>query len=258
MAWLDWMKTLAIYLIIAGHCLVPGYEYIYVFSVPAFFMMSGFLSKREKSYKELCNKMWWNLIVPMIILFFIHLSYVSVLRLTNGTFEIDYVWKRMLGAVVGMQRPGLGVLWFVYTLVILKIILQIIPKKSEKWWLLIINMVFLSLAYLYNGLNLPYANSVIDVLLAMPFFTMGYLLRPYKFALNNCRIYVLPFVALLGLAIIIICGHSNDIVYLYKCSYGSNMLLCLIGGIAGTAFIWSLSRMLERVLPRTIRLVGGV
>lgn len=257
LAWLDWMKTLAIYLIIAGHCYVPGYKYVYVFSVPAFFIMSGFLSKREFSFKELSVKMWWNLVVPMFFLFLIHLSYVTIFRLVNGTFEVDYVWKRLIGATVGMQRPGLGVLWFIYTLVILKILLQIIPEKGEKKWLLITNIMFLFLAFLYHGLNIDIANSIVNILLAMPFFSIGYILRPYKQVLNDCNIYAVPFVAVLGLVLIILCGYYNDIVSLYKCTYGDSMALCLLGGIAGTTFLWSLSRMLERFLPRLVRIIGG-
>ena len=46
--WLDWMKTLAMFLIVAGHCSVPGNIFIYVFSVPCFFILSGFLCKKEK------------------------------------------------------------------------------------------------------------------------------------------------------------------------------------------------------------------
>ena len=41
--WVDWMKVLAMYFIIAGHLFVPGYKYIYVFSVPSFFILSGVL-----------------------------------------------------------------------------------------------------------------------------------------------------------------------------------------------------------------------
>ena len=47
LAWIDWMKTIAMYSIVAGHGGVPGNKNFYVFSVPCFFILSGFLSKQE-------------------------------------------------------------------------------------------------------------------------------------------------------------------------------------------------------------------
>ena len=54
-AWVDWMKALAMYFIIAGHCWVPGNKYIYVFSVPCFFIISGYLSHKEER-----DKVFWG------------------------------------------------------------------------------------------------------------------------------------------------------------------------------------------------------
>lgn len=48
--WIDWMKTLGIYFIIAGHCFGPGYKIVYAFSVPLFFVISGFLYKIESVF----------------------------------------------------------------------------------------------------------------------------------------------------------------------------------------------------------------
>lgn len=45
--WLDWMKVIGMYLIICGHLWVPNYLQIYVFSVPAFYIISGFLHKND-------------------------------------------------------------------------------------------------------------------------------------------------------------------------------------------------------------------
>ena len=47
MNWVDWMKALGMYLIVAGHFFSVGDKYLYIFSVPVFFVISGFLNKRE-------------------------------------------------------------------------------------------------------------------------------------------------------------------------------------------------------------------
>ena len=54
-AWIDWMKVLAMYLIIAGHLSVPGNRYIYVFSVPAFFILSAIAEFLEDVCAVVCK-----------------------------------------------------------------------------------------------------------------------------------------------------------------------------------------------------------
>ena len=51
MVWLDWMKVLAILSIIWGHFFSAGYEYLYVFSVQTFCVISGFLYKKSADWK---------------------------------------------------------------------------------------------------------------------------------------------------------------------------------------------------------------
>lgn len=46
--WIDWMKSLGIYLIVLGHFYSVGEKFIYIFHVPLFFLISGILSKREE------------------------------------------------------------------------------------------------------------------------------------------------------------------------------------------------------------------
>lgn len=257
LVWLDWMKTLAIYLIIAGHCMVPGYNYVYVFSVPAFFIMSGFLSKRESDIKVFWTKLRWNLIVPMVLFIAIHMFYVIVLRTIMGTFEVDYLWERPLKAFLGMQRGGVGVMWFVYTLVICKIMLQIIPANLEKSVLLIGSLLLLTICYLYNNSEFRTSNAIINVFLAFPFYTIGYLLRPYKEMLSAVKKRWMPLFVLIGIVCIWYCGSHNEIVSLYCCSYGDNMLLCFIGALGGTVLLYAIARLLELYLADFVFITGG-
>ena len=55
--WVDWMKVLGMYVIILGHTFPEGLcAFIYSFSVPLFFFISGFLDKRATSWKECITK----------------------------------------------------------------------------------------------------------------------------------------------------------------------------------------------------------
>lgn len=56
MNWLDWMKTIGMYLIVYGHYTSYAHEFIYTFSVPLFFVMSGFLFKKEENIRTFFKK----------------------------------------------------------------------------------------------------------------------------------------------------------------------------------------------------------
>jgi fucose 4-O-acetylase-like acetyltransferase len=174
------MKTIAMFLIIAGHCRVPGYKYVYVFSVPAFFIISGFLSKKENNIKEFWTKQFWNLVIPMFLFVFIHMFYEVIFKLIEGNFNINYLLVRPVKAIIGMQRGGLGVMWFVYTLIICKIFLQLIPLHNEKRNLILLNAIMLVLCYLLSKTGIHIDNAFVNVLLAMPFFSIGYFLKGNK------------------------------------------------------------------------------
>ena len=91
--WIDWMKALGIYLIVLGHFYSIGEKFIYVFHVPLFFVISGFLNKKEADGQVFWKKLWYNLAVPMLIMAILNLIIHSILKLLNGTFEpTDLYW----------------------------------------------------------------------------------------------------------------------------------------------------------------------
>lgn len=262
LVWIDWMKTIAMYFIIVGHMFLPGNEYIYVFSVPCFFIISGFLSKREEDVNVFWKKTWWNLVVPMFLLFFIkHTEYFAKL-LHAGTFQLSYFWEAPLLAMGGMQGEqfaagGLVSLWFVYTLIVCKIILQYLPSKMFSCSLLFLNLTFLILAYVLKQRSILYYSSIVDVLLAMPFFSMGYILRSRKQILSEVSSSLIVCIILLGGVCVWLCGKYNEVVMLYRCDYGSNLLLCLIGGFMGSALIYGISYSLRLYLVDIANVIGG-
>ena len=169
--WIDWMKTIAMYFIIAGHCNVPGKEYIYAFSVPCFFILSGFLTKRETDLKVFWQKLWWNLVVPMLLFTGINMLYVFLKLYIQGEFSYLLLWKGPLLAVLGFQGQdyngvGLGAMWFVYTLIVCKVIFQFLPAKINKFWMWFLCIVMLILGHLINGIDAHISNnSIVNVIL---------------------------------------------------------------------------------------------
>ena len=257
--WIDWMKALGIYLIVLGHFYSVGESFVYVFHVPLFFVISGFLNKKETDGRVFWKKLWYNLAVPMLIMAVINFAYHSILQFFNGSFSPADAYWFVRNVAFGMVS-GFDTLWFVYTLILLKIIYQFC--HSSKCFYAFI-AVMLALAYVYNHsdlsgmlffLNEP--NAVVDLFTAYPFFALGVFLRNYKemlVAMNNKAILVAMFAC--GLLLVTLCSMYNGSVGVYRCNYGVNLFLFLTGAVAGTVMVWALSKFLGYA-PKTISVIS--
>ena len=257
--WIDWMKALGIYLIVLGHFYSVGEKFIYVFHVPLFFVISGFLNKKEVDGQLFWKKLWYNLAVPMLIMAVVNFVYHYILQFFKGTFSpIDAYWF-VRNIAFGMVA-GLDMLWFVYTLIFLKIIHQFC--HSDRFFFALI-VVMLALAYVYNHSDLsglPFflkePNAVVDLCTAYPFFALGVLLRNYKemlVAMNNKVILLAMFAC--GLLLGSLCCSYNGYVSMFCCNYGGNFSLFFVGALAGAVMIWTLSKLFGHA-PKVITIIS--
>lgn len=151
--------------------------------------------------------------------------------------------------VFGFHK-GVGICWFIYTLILLKVLYQYFSPKKLFYEL---GVLSLFLAYILNNndFNLPSfiyePNSIISVFIAYPFYAFGIYLRKYKTSLNSINgkkymwgIFVISFIFFL------ISSHYNDYVWMYKCYYGRNLFLFLLSGIFGTCCVFVLAKLLGR------------
>lgn len=250
--WLDWMKAIGIGLIVYGHFFSLYNVYVYVFSVPLFFFISGFLCKKEPDDKVFWRKLWYNLVIPMLIICTIN-YFIGAIK---GCFLFSHpmlpanpllFYGRLL---IGIHA-SLGTFWFVYTLIILKIIFQYIKRSSIHVGLLTLFFIF---AYAINNYNfdsnatffkVPW--SIPNTFVSYPFFMIGYYLKAWKGKIVNYNCDKYTFVwFILSLLAVFLCGHNHKRVALYVCGYGDNMLLFVVGGICGTALVFFVSKILDR------------
>lgn len=252
LVWIDYMKVLGMYLIVAGHFFSIGNKYIYTFSVALFFCISGFLCKKEESHSIFWRKLWYNLIIPMIIICTLSFAWKTQSEIRHHIFDSINLYQFPILLLSGFHK-ALGPMWFVYTLCILKLIYQYIPSK----WLYILAFIspiitIIANICIYNTWEPTtsmggYANAITNTTIAFPFFILGNYLKTWKKLLNERTLsYRSYFVAFINLLIIYVCGTYNDIVFMYLNGFGSNYLLFFIGSASGTAFIYILSKWLSR------------
>ncbi len=234
--WIDWAKALSIFAIVWGHCFPEGLcGFIYAFNVPVFFIISGYLCHREASFGKCFDKTLHNLIIPYFILAAIKVAGPVIKHIGDG----EWIWS--VAAVLGgfhslNDAPGCSNLWFVYSLVIVKLLFQVSSGKRD----IALAMACLAGAVVYNDiLHLEWRWAVSNCLLAYPFFIIGNSLRDKDILqrlVTSARQYryVAALAAALLIAVTYIVGTQNGQAKLYMGQYANNIVLFAIGALTGS------------------------
>lgn len=259
--WIDYMKVLGIYFIVLGHFFSYGNKYIYTFSVPLFFSISGFLCHFENNRLYL-KKVFYNLVIPMLIIFATLTSKVMFHSINDGTFSLVNLLSYIAYGIAGYYK-SLGILWFVYTLIVLKLIYIITFKNI---YLQIGLIICLPIIAIYSQqtneqTNISVleedANGLINICVAYPFFFLGNVLSHFRVKLDKYNHYIQQLIiAALAAVTLFWCGKHNDLVLMYLNGYGSNYVLFLLGGIAGITLTYIISKWLAKFNSRIIRLLS--
>lgn len=245
LVWIDWMKVIGIYLIIAGHLFPKYHEYVYVFSVPLFFVISGYLSKKEDGSMIFWDKTVHRLLVPSFILLIPLLVKYIIFALKHGDL-IEQILVNCLSFIWGDQSI-LGTLWFVYSLIIIKVIFQ----YCNGYIFVLVNVICVICCVLLNQNGISNNNAVEDVCVSLPFFSIGYLFKilekDYMFVYDKL---ILVLTIAIGIGIIVVIGHLNGLPWMYKNQYGNDFGLFFIGGISGTILIFCISNLLDKITSK--------
>lgn len=152
------MKTIGIYLIVLGHMFPkPGTIFIYSFSVPLFFFISGFLFSRSETFGSFLIKNIKSLIVPYL---FINVICLFVLLCFNADFSMQDSLKSLLGILIGANQGKMSVCavtkptCFIYTLFFLRIGLFFI-SSIRKVYVIAITFLCMLIAWFLNKMSLP-------------------------------------------------------------------------------------------------------
>lgn len=161
---LDSLKFFLIILVIFGHVLEAGklsrfeltlYNTIYSFHMPLFIFVSGYFSKRYDNNKVFCYKILK--LVETYIVFQLVLSLPSIL---SGEISASF-----------LLRPY-WILWYLFSLIIWRIMLQYIPLFAMNHWKIVI-CVSILMSLLCGFIPLSYDYSFQRTVTFLPFFMIG-------------------------------------------------------------------------------------
>lgn len=147
---LDFLKAVFIVLMVAFHLVYfsQGYPYIkqivYTFHMPAFLLISGYLSHLNKSPKAFAKSIFW-LTIPYLVMESGYVLMASILPINDHVENLDFaLFLRKLCV------DPLGPYWFLHTLIICKTICYAVSKIADRSSLLsrsiIIGIIFYLLA----------------------------------------------------------------------------------------------------------------
>ena len=254
--WIDFAKGFAIVLMVLGHAICNDLQkLIFVFHMPFFFIMAGYLLNFEKwggaeNYRAFATKLFKRLLVPYYlanILFFpIWFVVCHELGYLNYFWEwctykpLNFFTEIFIGDGTNLV---LGQLWFLPTLFLTQIILIFLYnhliKIGAKIFLFAVAIVSCAGFVIKNFFLLPMG---LDIAFAMQIFLLaGILIRRHK-VLDKMDF------KLCGALILILLGvfYFNETIDVNTRIYG-NPLLFYAGGLAGTLLVMKLSALIANV-----------
>ncbi|EAC1902531.1 TPA: acyltransferase family protein [Escherichia coli] len=195
--WIDATKGLGILLVIAGHTF-SGYLYnaIYLFHMPMFFLIAGYLHKIENIPTFFKRKIS-RLIKPYAFYLSVFTFLIFAKEYLDGTLTLDNIIHLIAKALFGgVTLTGWeGVFWFVTVFMISQQLLNIMLSLFSLRSCFFINLAFLILAYIdsfYLTLKTPLGVSL--ALFTTPIMFIGYIFRKGEI--------IIPFWILLSLSLL--------------------------------------------------------
>lgn len=204
---IDNIKVVLIFLVVFGHLieryiessntLMGIYIFIYIFHMPLFIYISGYLSKNLNKSKKAFFK---NLLIPYILL---NIIWYILAYIYTGEVDLPII------------RPG-WTLWFLLSLFFWRITLKYIIKIK---YILPISFIFgILIGFIPNGSILSFSRTIVF----LPFFLLGY----YTDIHNVKKIFnkVNFGVCIAGILLFIIISFfiSNKEILDYRFLYGSH------------------------------------
>lgn len=185
--WVDCAKGLGILSVIAGHVFtgLPS-EIIYLFHMPLFFFIGGYLFKPRAAKTYLLSKAK-KLLVPYVLFLILFTIAMIFSRFINDDINTRIIIKIIAMSIYGGEylTGWLGVFWFVTVFFISQQILNILVLYMKQK--IIIAVVFISLCISYligKFVNIPLPLNIGVVFYAVPIMYCGLIARQSKKNIN--------------------------------------------------------------------------
>lgn len=246
--WVDWAKSIGIYLVVFGHAFYPteGYgcdvkNFVYAFHMPLFFFLSGYLFKKRDSFFCFLKKNVKSLVVPYI--FFNVLCCLMDFLLIS---DVQFHKKAVEDFLFGGGHSYSGASWFLLSLFFVRLI-AFVSLSGKMWLQYVILIMTVVVAYclpspLYWGLGACF--------MAYPFFYVGNVFK--RFVLFSKKNVINFFMGCVSLMVVFALNIIMGPVSIHSLQFGEVPALYYVEGFAGIMMVCSLCRLVDKFSNRFV------
>ncbi len=243
--YIDYAKAIGIILVVIGHINEynsPCKAWLYAFHMPLFFILSGMFLKPSNDFRAFIDKRVRRLIVPFLIwgLIFAEFSFKNLLCVCYGSHQTLYI------------AHSLSSLWFFTVLFVAYIMAELVINRCKGSAILpklLWGGVGMAVGFLLPKIKHGYPWGVNIAFVAFGFMMVGkcvfdLFLRVRE--MNNTRL-ILTTCVLCLMTLGAMCNiPSSGYINMANAEYG-NPFLFLLFALVGSAFVLSVSILIERV-----------
>ena len=135
-------------------------------------------------------------------------------------------------------------MWFVYTLVLVRLLYQLPLGRYSRIGNILLCTLFLATIQWMNHKGIYLQNAIANVMLAYPFYIIGVIISKQKKRLNGISRKLSAIILISGIGITYWVYKQNGPVFLFMNHCGKNVLMCILGGISGSAIIFGFSKLI--------------
>lgn len=252
--WMDWAKYIGIFLVIFGHILQNAQDWktgdwqhpelmelwnvIYLFHMPLFFVLSGYMYKESHSLK----KIFFTLLAPYLIYQLLFFPVAFAMNVRHEGFSIVLLCKQLLGIILGdgyntsFSYYDCLPCWFIVSIIQIRLLFHFVPINRKS--IIVLLIIFPVLLLLLNVFNMNLFFCLDSTLMAVPYFLIGYAMAKGEFISRiNTAGWRGYLYSLLCLIVLLIIYRINGPAQMNGPSFGKNILLNYLGGISGSMMV---------------------
>lgn len=250
---IDIMKGLGIFLVVFAHVLKNNgiiTNAIYIFHMPLFFIVSGYLIKYEGqcSFLDYLKKKSKGIMCPYFIFSILSFLYWFIIeRKFRGegiTIDTNIIRNIFLNIFVMKVDSNLllsnVVLWFLPCLFFSNILFYFIRRIDKRYIRITIVFFIFIIGYILNlkSIILPFA--VETVCISVMFIDIGFEIKNIN--LNNINKFIGIFSIMFYIIAVVFNGKVGMLAHMY-----GNPILFILGAVSGTGIIYIISIYISRL-----------
>lgn len=203
--YLDIAKGLGIFLVVWAHARAPYSAYMYLFHMPLFFLISGYLYNSKKGFKDFFVGKFKTIYIPFVVW---NLLAVLIKTIVHPDMLRNNI-KAAVKILLTLDKDGqfFGATWFLASLFVISIMYKFLDVyiKECKYKYVFITGCFVAMGIMGFEITFPYMFS--RTLILGMFYAIGYMVHIYKQELYE---FFRPALAWLAFVIFFVTGHFNS------------------------------------------------